>query len=415
MKYFRQLLVLILLGASLSMSARTIHWLTFIDTTDENVGQIDVYGREILYNRIIGVVNAALKEKGYQTAIHDIYGSRFSPEACKNELAALKVAPEDIVVFYYIGHGGRSKNDTVTWPQMQFGTNYDNKFVPLEWVHRTIKGKNPRLAVVIGMCCNSYVDGLSAKTTLQFSPNFGNTYMNDAQIENLAKLFTDYKGDIILSSSTPGQTSGCILFNNKAIDAFTGCLVDATDGVMNGRIQPDWNQYLGAVKTLVSDRMNYYNDREQTVQFKPTLTHDPMSKPAAPAKETPKEASRPAPAQNPANEKPVSNPTPKQEQSDDSSAERDELINYFNGMFNILADSGYKDDERIDAAEAFLANNSELAKVNVITLGQDSDTQVGRQSLEDFVGRIATSHLLQGINVAGIDGGRIYVREIYRR
>lgn len=31
--------------------AQTIHWLTFIDTKDENVGEIDILGRKVLYGR----------------------------------------------------------------------------------------------------------------------------------------------------------------------------------------------------------------------------------------------------------------------------------------------------------------------------------------------------------------------------
>ena len=40
--------------------AQTIHWLTFIDTKDENVGEIDILGRKVLYGRYINLINAAL-------------------------------------------------------------------------------------------------------------------------------------------------------------------------------------------------------------------------------------------------------------------------------------------------------------------------------------------------------------------
>ena len=36
-------------------NAQTIHWLTFIDTTDPNVGRIDVYGRQIIKVAPIGI------------------------------------------------------------------------------------------------------------------------------------------------------------------------------------------------------------------------------------------------------------------------------------------------------------------------------------------------------------------------
>ena len=38
---------------SCAIQAQTIHWITFIDTTDPNVGQIDVYGRQMLYSYFI--------------------------------------------------------------------------------------------------------------------------------------------------------------------------------------------------------------------------------------------------------------------------------------------------------------------------------------------------------------------------
>lgn len=63
--------------------AQTIHWLTFIDTTDPNVGKIDVNGRDILYNHFVNVVNAAIKEKGYKSNVIDVYGAVLTPQKCK--------------------------------------------------------------------------------------------------------------------------------------------------------------------------------------------------------------------------------------------------------------------------------------------------------------------------------------------
>ena len=51
--------------------AQTIHWLTFIDTKDENVGEIDILGRKVLYGRYINLINAALATKGYTAKIYD--------------------------------------------------------------------------------------------------------------------------------------------------------------------------------------------------------------------------------------------------------------------------------------------------------------------------------------------------------
>ena len=83
-----------------SIKAQTIHWITFIDTKDESVGEVDKNTRKILYSHWINVVNAALAEKGYNSDIQDYYGDRNSPENMKDVVKKLKSRPDDIIVFY---------------------------------------------------------------------------------------------------------------------------------------------------------------------------------------------------------------------------------------------------------------------------------------------------------------------------
>lgn len=47
---------------STGVYAKTIHWLTFIDTMDRNVGEIDKSSRQLLYSRWIDLVNSTLKD-----------------------------------------------------------------------------------------------------------------------------------------------------------------------------------------------------------------------------------------------------------------------------------------------------------------------------------------------------------------
>lgn len=404
MKNFSRILAALLLLTGLQLNAQTIHWLTFIDTTDERVGKIDTHGRDVLYSRFIGLINAAMQDKGYKTSIHDIYGARLTPQLCKQELVNLKAGPDDVIVFYYIGHGGRSTNDKTQWPQMQMAQDYDEGFIPLEWVHNTLKGKNARLAVTIGMCCNSYTNGLSAKSAPVFSPNYGNTYMSQNEIENLAKMFANYKGDVILSSSTPGQTSGCMVLNDDVIDAFTGCLTLVTDGLMKGEITPDWDEFLSTTKDLVAYVADVQRHEEQTVQYKTNVS--PVSSPAKASAESKRQQAQQQ------SQKPAPEPEKK---SSDSSSQRDEIIEYFTTMFNLLLSDDLDDDTRIELAQTFTDNNPELLNVRVITLGQDGNVVVGRQSLEDFIGRLATTRIMQSVSVADITDRGIKVREVFNK
>ena len=408
MKRLKYIMAALTLLLGLQMNAQTIHWLTFIDTTDSDVGQIDVRGREVLYSRFIGLVNAAMQDKGYKTSIHDIYGARLTPEACKSEVQNLSVGPDDVVVFYYIGHGGRSVDDKTQWPQMQMAQHYEHKFIPLEWVHNTLKGKNPRLAVTIGMCCNSYARGLSAKSAPSFAPNFGNTYMSQSEIDNLSKLFAEYKGDVIMSSSTPGQTSGCMVLNDKVIDVFTGCIAMCTEAMMSGEVGADWDDLLDTLKGLVAYVSDVQRDEEQTVQYIANVNQAGRVNANKTQQQSCREARQEAREQAP-------KPAPQKQDSEESSSDRDKIIDYFNTMFNLLLRGDIDDDTRIELAQTFTDENGELMNMRVVTLGQDADVVVGRQTLEDFIGRLATTRIMQSVSVADITDRGIEVREVFRR
>ena len=197
-------------------SAQTIHWLTFVDTTDPNVGKIDVYNRQMLYNNFINVVNASLSAKGYSCDIHDYYGHKVTPENCKEAVESLSITdPNDIIVFYYIGHGGRPSTDPVymeehPYPQMCLAQLCEEKFIPLEWVNEQLSSKGARLSVTIGMCCNSVGSNVSIKDEPTFAPNYGPTYMSSNKIKRIQELFLNTKGHIIATSASPRQTSGCV-------------------------------------------------------------------------------------------------------------------------------------------------------------------------------------------------------------
>lgn len=163
------ILIFFICISSVVAKAQTIHWLTFIDTEDPNVGELDKTGRSVLYGRFVNVVNAALHDAGYTSDIHDIYDSALSPEKCKSEVENLKCDGRDIIVFYYIGHGTHAAAENNQYPQMLLGCDFseEHKFIPLKWVHDELKTKGARLTVTIGMCCN-VIQSASAKKNADF-------------------------------------------------------------------------------------------------------------------------------------------------------------------------------------------------------------------------------------------------------
>ena len=128
MKKILALLLLFLVPTLLP--AQTIHWLTFIDTTDKNVGDIDKNVRKVLYDRVVNNVNAAIREKGYSANILDVYGAVHSPQKCKELVMSLAPKPDDIIVFYYVGHGTHGAPGGEPWPMMCMAQHNPSLFMP---------------------------------------------------------------------------------------------------------------------------------------------------------------------------------------------------------------------------------------------------------------------------------------------
>lgn len=265
----KKLLLLLMIGSIATMlEAQTIHWMTFIDTDDVKVGELDKRGREVLYSKFVNVINAALNEKGVQSDVQDYYGNRLTPENCKRAVQSLTCQSEDIVVFYYIGHGGRPVTDSDVahpYPQMWMGQEDERKMIPLEWVHNTLKTKNARLTVTIGMCCN-VKQNLTIKRAPTFGVNYGSTYLDDTQLRSIQQMFLGNQGDFILSSAAPGQSSVGASTPLGDMDLFTAVLaLEFENASKQGNL--GWNSLFTQVERVV----NQVTGGSQTPIFNPNV------------------------------------------------------------------------------------------------------------------------------------------------
>lgn len=372
----RIFLTLILCVTATTINAQTIHWLTFIDTSDENVGDIDKTGRKVLYNHFVNVVNAALLEKGYKSDIIDVYDSAFSPERCKREVTNLKCSPEDIVIFYYIGHGTHARNEDNPYPQLLLGCDFseEHKFIPLKWVHDELKTKGARLAVTIGMCCN-VIQSARAKKTPTFGVNYGNVELTDTEKKAIQDMFIGYTGDILLSSASVGQSSLGGSTSLGDMDIFTAVLVTIfEDKSYEGKIE--WDNLFTEVKGVIHEATN----GKQTPFWESHLT--PASMPS------------PQPV-NPPVAKTVQsgNPAPTQSQSstvniNDQSA----MNNYLTSFLDCIVDARSTGENRKAQTQKIRPLFTDDAVVKF--LPQDGNIVIDREDIDTFLGRISDSRII---------------------
>lgn len=389
-----------------SANAKTIHWITFIDTTDKRVdaqgidhgvGEMDKNGRKVLYSRFIDVVNAALAEKGYVADKQDYWDTSTSPENCKKAVQNLSVEPDDIIMFYYIGHGGRPEGqdpDRFPYPQMFLAQHSDNRLVPLTWVHDVLKSKGARLTITIGMCCNSETRGMSPKTMPIFNVNYGNAYVEGNEVTAIQKLFLENKGDLLATSASPRETSaGNYLNGFGAIDFYTAALVVLfEESAKTGSLQ--WKPFFNDLAGLVSQ----INPNQHPI-YSPNITS--ASEPTQQQRERPRE-----------DEVKKAPQTRQNERTDDRNNTLEQCLDY-------VIDKNVPLNKRVEMSNRLKSFFTSNATIKI--LGQDVDQVFDKESADVFFQRISTSRLL--LKVVPVDGkftsdnklSEMRVREYYRK
>ncbi len=383
-------------------NAQTIHWLTFIDTEDADVGNLDKTGRNVLYNRFINVVNSALHDAGYKSEVHDIYDSALSPEKCKSEVLNLRCNDNDIVVFYYIGHGTHAAAENNLYPQMLLGCNFseESKFIPLKWVHDELKTKGARLTATIGMCCN-VVQTASAKRAPTFSVNYGNVELTKNERDAIQKMFLGYKGDFILSSASVGQSSLGGSTPLGDMDLFTAVLVTIfEDMAYDGNL--DWEELFSQVKDVIHNCTN----GKQTPFWDNNL--HAANKP------------NPTPIQQPATKTTIGNNSNPSQNSNNQLDLNDkiEVANYLTSFFDCIIDKRNSLTKRENAAKEL--QNIFTSEAEVKFLPQDGNAVIDKEHIDDFLARISGTRLLEKIvpvsyRVSGNRISQISVKECYNK
>ncbi len=132
-------------------------------------------------------------------------GNECSKEYLMKWIKSFKCDDNDIVVFCYLGHGARSRQDTSAFPQMCLGSRYESEWVSLEAVKDAIMKKGPRFLLILADCCNNYGDGVSPKYSLMTAS--GSTDVETLESENIKKLFIGFRGYVIASGSKAGEFS----------------------------------------------------------------------------------------------------------------------------------------------------------------------------------------------------------------
>ncbi len=132
-----------------------------------------------------------------------IFGDNYNKQNVEKAIDTLKPGANDIVVFYYTGHGFRKPTENSSrFPFIDLRPKPDRTFMVnslnIENIFERIKKKNARLTLVISDCCNTEVNATNAVGT----PIPGRKGLGiDWSQENVRALFLNEKKIAILAAA----------------------------------------------------------------------------------------------------------------------------------------------------------------------------------------------------------------------
>lgn len=218
------------------------------DTNDNSIGQ-SVSADIRSYKKLISDIQEAVKSEGVTTTVDVYTGNNCSYDKLDAYLDNLSCR-NDIILFIYNGHGGRSHQDQSKFPRMCLGSNYVDKWMKVSDLNDRLRAKNPRLMVVMTDCCNSYYDRRSGGKENAYGLTSGT-----AKGDGFRELFLHNKGEVCITGSSPGEygwgANDGGIFSLNALDMFYDFDSKGSDA--------DWNSLMQAISDKTYNHsLSYY-------------------------------------------------------------------------------------------------------------------------------------------------------------
>lgn len=386
MRTSRFSLIVCALCIQIPMIAQTFHFISMFDTKDGTIGK-DMVVEHLLVQNEMQTIAGYLEEFGYDSEFSDYYGNSCGRSFLMNAMNGLKVASNDVVVFYYGGHGARAlNNESDPFPQMCLGESSERNWVPATLIKNIIAKKQPRLTVVLTGCCNAEDRGVTIKGIVAQSQG----YTSEANVDKEAykRLFIESSGIVQMTSSVAGEYSFCGGKPTGQESAFCTALLDVLDNVGHGIITANWETVCTKVKENVSSQTFRTSDgvlHKQHPDYRiwqgtsgtPVINND--------------------------------DPTRKRRVNDNDS----DLVQDLQS----LLDKSQSASLRLQLVPQILSKHF-TSDAKVLTLGRDMKTVVDYEDAETFLRRIAMSPYISQVNVVEQSGGKnslVRVHEVRTR
>lgn len=224
------------------LEASTLHTIMVADTTDVTIGDstaIDLYKMRREFKKVehyTGMEHNQISISGYDVL----------PENVLEALEPLEFDEDDVVIFYYSGHGYRTEDkEGNPWPNLYFSI--VDEGIDLSLIRDILEEKNPRFLIVMADVCNSFVPDDFAPPLIA---RFWMSGMDEKIIEaNYRSLFMENEGTLLISSSDVGEYS----WGTNSGGLFTVAFLKSLQKAVKSFDYPEWELILDQTAQSISD------------------------------------------------------------------------------------------------------------------------------------------------------------------
>jgi len=187
----------------------------------------------------------ASKAIGMSLKLSELSGMKLTKKKLFTWIEDTNVAPGDIVLLYYTGHGLRTERSSTIWPFLYFPAR--EEIIDTQYLIQKLVDRQPSLVIVLIDCCNNFISENTIQELLDPKALFvGRT--KSALHSGYRKLFLQTQGLIVASGSIPGKRSWATPKGGVFTNAFLCSLRHEL-----GEKQPRWNHILNKTKRLCSN------------------------------------------------------------------------------------------------------------------------------------------------------------------
>lgn len=223
-------------GKSISpLATATFHAIIATDTNDVNIGE----SVKVDLNQMTALTKTISERTGLRLNQQVVTGQALSHKSVTEILTNLSVTTNDVVMFYYSGHGF-NKGSSSRWPSLKVDRALAQS-LDLDAVVTTLNAKHPRFFIAMADACNNYIGtrSLDKGVKIEDLPETPDNYR---------RLFLNYRGHIIASAASPTQ----LAFGNSNGGLFTTAFLKSLTEHLASN-DPDWH--------------NIMKDAEQPIEY----------------------------------------------------------------------------------------------------------------------------------------------------